>query len=509
MRFNDEKALTAINYYKAATTTTTPRTLTGDDLFDDDFGVGDYVEFVGTGNTYERDLFFTISTAIAATSYTGHWEKKYRTVYAAATVVDGTSDFSLTGDKDVTWDIKDVYFYSQLHMRYIIDTVNTPTEGGAFTKAKTGDNTIYIENGDTTTFQLMQAENDTNSWNAMERAHLSAIVDRLDHYLIYAQLEIESGGTIADNTYGSAIFNVWGGNDVACVFTNAVGGTLTLGSLDAGGYGYNGFDITSTFGVGHANARMAFQNYGDLNLYGSRIYSEANDISGTMDGRDCQLAKVNSFSPTLDATSDNLVILDTARGWLEFAAAGKTYYGVKYHGFTRFGVHRASGTWYDCEWMSDDWWIIDDRTDTFTFIGCSPKPLKVQFNQAATFYWKHRVNVIVRDESGDLVDGATVVCKDVDGDTIFTKTTDATGMIDEQEVIETQVVSSVGTYNIDGVDDDVRTPHTFTATYGTKSGSVEVDLCDSYREDAPLAITIYPIGKNILYDSTIYDSTIQ
>jgi len=514
MRFNDEKALTAINYYKAATTTTTSRSLNGDDLFDDDFGVGDYVEFIGTGNAYERDLFFTISTAIAATSYTGHWEYKYRDgAYVNATVVDGTSDFSLTGDKNVTWNVKDVYFFSQLHIRYIIDTVDTPTEGGAFTKAKTGDNTIYIENGDTVTFQLIQAENDTNGWNAMERVHSAGIVDRLDHYLIYAQLEIESGGTISDNTYGSAIFNVWGGNDVACLFTNAVGGTLTLGSLDAGGNGYNGFDITTTFGVGHANARMAFQNYGDLNLYGSRIYSEANDISGTMDGRDCQLARVNSFSPTLDSTSDNLVILDTSRGWLEFAAAGKTYYGIKYHGFTRFGVHRASGIWYDCEWMSDDWYLLDDNNsgNVFTFVDCSPKPLYVDFRYTSQwFYWKHRVNVIVRDESGDLVNGATVVCKDVDGNTVFTKTTDATGMIDEQEVIETQIQGpAVRDQLYLGVDDDVRTPHTITATYGSKTGSVKIDLSASYGSTNPLAIRVEPPQKNGFYDSTLYDVTIN
>jgi len=507
MRFNDEKALTGISHYKAATTTWTPRSVSGDDLFDDDFGVGDILVFIGTANTYERDLFFTIPTAIAATSYSGHWEYKYNAVWNVFAPTDGTSDLTTNGD--VVWDIKDAYFYSQLRVRYIIDAVDTPTEGGAFTKAKTGDNTIYIENGDDITYQLLQTENNTNSWNAMERAHSAAIVDRLDHYLIYAQLEIESGGRLYDNTYGSAIFNVYGGNDIACAFTNAVGGELHLGALDAGGYGRSSFDITSTFGVGHANARMAFYNYGDLNLYASRIWSESTNISGTMDGRNCQLGGVNSFNPTLDSTSVDLTILDTARGWLEFAAAGKTYYGVKYHGFTKFGVHRASGTWYDCEWMSDDWYLQDDRTSTFTFIDCSPKPDRVLFSQVANFYWKHRVNVQVLDESDNVVNGATVVCKDVDGATVFTKTTDASGMIDEQKVTEEQYTGTGTIYTGAGGGTDIMTPHTITATYGDKSGSIPVNICGSYSENSPIVITISPAGKNIFYDSTLYDTTVN
>jgi len=108
-----------------------------------------------------------------------------------------------------------------------------------------------------------------------------------------------------------------------------------------------------------------------------------------------------------------------------------------------------------------------------------------------------------------LVNGATVVCTDIDDVEIFSEATDATGMITEQEVIEEQYVGQGTIYTGAGGGTDIRTPHILTATYGTKTGFVEVNICNSYGEDSPLAITVSPAKKNALYDSIIYDTVIH
>ena len=475
MRFNDEKALTYIGYWDSVGSAYTARTPhTNCDLFSDTAVIGDWVLFKGTNNTYERDLFFTINTALAGAGVTGIWEFSHNGGgnWYTLTSVDGTSDLTTSGN--VTWDVANASYNAQLWVRYRI-TAGTITEGGHITKGKTGDNTLYIENADDTTFQLIKTAVNTGGWNCIDRPQSSAVVDRLDHYLIRCQMIIENGGRIADNTWGSAIFNVFGGNDVGCTFWVKAGGELQLGALNANGDGISPFDITTVFGQRHGNAKMAFYNDGTLKLYAGSIYSESTNISGTLDARNSTLYSINRFDPTMDADSHDLQIGSTARGWIEYAYS--TYYAVNFYGVPRMGTFRGDADFYDCKFYAG-WWLKNDSTNTLNFVGCSPKPNYLSLTRNnTTWLWKHRVNVSVRDENGDEIEDATVVCKDIDGVTVFTEETGATG-IDEQEVIEEQYTGTGTIYTGEGGDTDMRTPHTLTVSkdgYDFRTVKVTID----------------------------------
>lgn len=152
----DSKNATKVIHYKAATTTYTTRTITGDDLFDNDAGVGDFIAFQAPPAW--KDLTLSISTALVADAITLVWEYNRAQTgnWTTLTVVDGTRNLQDTGTKTVVFDPPDNWrdawstifagaTAGQPMIRCRITAVTNITEGGAFNATPTcGKNIVTV-----------------------------------------------------------------------------------------------------------------------------------------------------------------------------------------------------------------------------------------------------------------------------------------------------------------------------------------------------------------------------
>ena len=304
-------------------------------------------------------------------------------------------------------------------------------------------------------------------------------------FIIYTNLWIESGGKIDDFDAHLTIFNT-GGNGLNQQVYIASGGELELGDEVGGIHGYRGVQILVDY-YGHAAAALYWYNYGTMDLHSvtfDRTCSFNWYFYGNLEFADVQITGFRPvFKPT-STTFTNFWVNTMQR--LGDGTDDQTITSMHFKQVTSYiGVIRGDVTWIDCTIPNVQYY--DDRTQTHIFIDGNVEFSKINLGDGSSLYRKHTINVIVKDEStGALIEGATVIAKDVEGTQEFSVLTGADGRIAEQLV--TRYKAETGIYLANGTEDcNFMTPHTFTVS---KEGYADYEVPIDVNEPVYMTVAL-------------------
>lgn len=318
-----------IRFYNATTGTTVDRSLTGDDLFNDDIEVGDKICFSKTAEhnppAYMR---WNISQGLVADaielnwkyesgSYGGDWIQFYPD--------DHTNSFQSEGINETNWKYIDndgIYRYFNFCVEVV--SVTNPSEGGAFSNdTDIADGLVTIESGATVTrndlIDTAQAYNWSNlDWNPSSSWFTGGDTfpnEQRDgrNMVFYSGLKIESGATLQMSSMNLFFWS----NIARFGFPRIdVDGTWQLG-VESNDFAYDGVSVwTGTTGHPDSGHYMFLDSGGTLKCYNSELRRGTTSDFGTNDGtvyaNDCFIEEgylgwnEGGWSPTIYTSGEGI-----------------------------------------------------------------------------------------------------------------------------------------------------------------------------------------------------------
>lgn len=511
MRYNDKRDYYQVSFYDQSANTTTQRSVSAaDDMFSDTFAANDRYQFVTNNNASGASqykgfdkLYLSIDVALAGTGVTGKWQvnSKIGTTTTlrdipTGSITDATNGLTTTGTNlEVSFDLTDPIFgVGFTYICYTITAVTSPSEGGHLSaKPQCGDNTLYIENGDTKTPADVHTASVAGGWKITEY-HGSGNDSTTNNMRISAHICVESGGTFnvqrtnLENfirCQGRPIYGIWG-----------TGGTFNLGAKNTGQYYGSSLvqSAESATDAGFDFTNVIFNAYNSLIKFNSGSERKYCGFNANSTLENCV---VEAWRPSISGgTISNVTFygtdyLNLALGTYYDVTCSQQFTGIqsiRTYYVTPIILYRYDGNVYQCR---ESIWHLRDSTIRNTISATS-------FSVYGEIFEQKTVNIKVVDVDGNPISGATVLCRNNDGTTAFTTTTDANGVITEQNLT---TIKHVGpTY--------VKTEYGPFDFVISKTG-YRTNQIINYTPTDKINWTMELVaGDTVIYNSTIYSSTI-
>jgi len=503
--YNNWENTWAMYFYDASAGTFTARDKTTGDYFTNDCAVGDCLYICQPTAEVKnfKNIKFYIGTAFAATSVTFVWEyaSGSSTWTALPSLVDNTSDFSLTGERTVTWTVPSNWRYLgspnpglnyPFWVRCRITAIDTPTEGGAQSTQylQVGNNAIEVSGytlGTPCTFK--------NIYDADVAAGWGVVTNIGNFYKIDCNLQTALDGTatyIADTKIGIDV------NGLLYLYNN---GHIRFGK-DEGSYktryGCSYVGSYSAPFMYHINMKQlgtSFEAYSTSFIfpnYNRRVAFMAVDTTLV----NCSVSR---FSEFMVYAATNLILYNIylsngsyfSRPIPEGATVEKLTMYTSYVAYSLGAVAfdiilrdltTLPGTNLMRVWSNNIYRLVDCTLGarTVEWIGASVDTHRI--------YLEYSLGLTVVDVTGEPISGATVTVVDKNGDAVTGSpfTTDANGEIDAGDLLQYEIKHKVGSGTGSGsnyTDETLFTPHTVTITKTSFKTKVVKLTMDRRREE--------------------------
>ena len=483
------------------------------DFFSDSAAVGDCFYLLAYDVRAFRNLRIYVGTAFSATSVTFVWEYSSGLgVWSPLSNVVNGDAFKNTGQQDITWDIPRNWEQTSRHssgvnlpkqggwIRARISAIDTPTEGGAQSTqtVQVGRNLLVVTSG-SESFSSIRSSDVSNGWGITDATPSGTSIQ------LYASLTINSKATLADSNKAVEVIN--------SRITN--NGTITLGTYSSTyDYSYNGwFLYLKSFGYGgghdHFGGGGVYNFYGGIIrvLYPGRIgIFESSVIRDTLIEGYYQTFVCNNT--TIDRLRADSLVENRSTPNIITEMWTKSYFLLGQQQIANVTAENITASYVEA-------WSVYVARNIFlinpTLLNANP--LIVLFfalgggDHDVYFYTQFRFDLKVIDNEASAISGANVVIKDLDGETVFSGTTDGNGNISQQ--VLTQKISFFDDPNLSGgsvtktTPDSItyKTPHTVTISkkgYQTKTVKYTMDRRREEVEVLEPAIDVLtPMGERI------------
>ena len=498
--FDVAQNLSDMVFYDASGGTYTARNTTTGDYFDNDSAVGDYIAFSWDRGPWHT-LTVNVGTQLVADAITVVWEfQDSATVWTALdNVTDNTNAFQNAGSNTVVFDVPSSWHYQVYpglgglgwgylgcYIRARITAVTNISEGGAnVTDVISGGDWAININDAGTRLSDIQAADTAGSWGVTTTTG--------KYTAITSNISIVGGGEfyIRDNE-----FLEQGSNAKRTVFLKAANTLFQMGDATSG-YSegsmmlcwnnnglnpynylasnvniYNSILVKATggytdFSIGTGTSAIDIRNSVLATRTGNYMFASA---AGTLENVTIDL-RGNSWLYIYSSLTINNVILADVGGIL--AGAAMTLSNIDFGTSKKFNSTYASiKTLLNCNFDTSYTSQIDA-----SYAG-------------ATAIVKYTVSLTIVDEDGVAIDTPTVVLTNAEGTDVFSG------------VWSTDFDASVW-QEYGGVETDYN-PFTITvskAGYRTYTGVVTIDKKTDWD-------IVLDTGDTVIYDSTLYSSTI-
>ncbi len=437
-----------VYFFDSSAGTYTQRTSTGYDLLDDTFDDGDMMIFTADpGNELAPwcgGLRFDIATGIAASAYTYHWEYKnsvtgsWVTLGATHGFYDNTNGLSATGVNDIGfvmgklegWQRGSGDSTSISAIRFVIDSVDTPTEGGKMTTGKGIYNLTGSLSSDANfTFADLYSAETSGGWGTMTKVGNNT-------YVMYVPIDTTGAGTTLTTTNENIIFiapfRYWG-------MINNIN-TLTSGSFDSsnkcGKDGTNWYadKLGSTLGSTAPPAAVKLQ-CSTYNIYDSYFPKGKNRLDYVFIGADYVSATLNWYDNKFYYTWMNSI------GVGNIALVRNSFRKSNWERLDNGGVygltHQDSGmrTYDNNPFLVNESTLngaLDFRRNSIlNFLDCTFNNITYSGESNATINTRYSVLIRAIDASGNPISGATLTVANTTPTTVITATSNADGYFGE------------------------------------------------------------------------------
>lgn len=410
--WNQYKDFVYIEKYdaSAASFTEIDPTTTAFDYFTDDMTAGDYLALIATGNnrdTRRRNIKINVGTAVAATDVVIklQYDSSGGSSAVWTEIMDVTDYFTSTGEKTIEFDVPYPWPMTYSHamngrqgwvMRFLIESVDTPTEGGAQT-------TTTIQGGDNCfTVTAIGGANPVNDiYNYCVAAGLNLVTKNGSTYLVKNCWILVGGDDSSAVLSGTNV--VFDGCDSYVMLFKSVVVTWVGGvySINIGDYRYT--SAAYRYGIILTGVVGTFTNFA---LLQSGDGYSALQFGGTVTMNNC-LIYVKNANMTFSGGILNGVT--TAKGinlGPNFAVAYKVKCG-RIQPFYSGGVYT-----YESD-ITDDTLSTYSTYYTCAHVDCLSSGGRIKSGAGiATSWMPHQVlntyQAFIRDNSGNPVDGALV-----------------------------------------------------------------------------------------------------
>jgi hypothetical protein len=492
------------------------------DYFDDDAVVNDCIYFNGGNSPARRgkfkDLKVYVSTPFSASGVVFKWEYYNGSAWVdLSNVVDGTNGWTNTGEQTIKFDVPEDWTWVDVNgqkrtgwVRCRISSISGVSEGGANSnqKVQCGNNTIVITGySESTPCRLVDIyeEDVSNGWGVLKTTD----TDNKWGFLSLASITIGDGSMasyFAMRDKESLMF-------VHADFKSQANSFVTFGRLTANGTGYDGIMISFRYAVfddGH------FYMHGSMKIYGSLIMPNPNGHISPQFYRDVEMydsvfdvgfglgwssteydLKIRNciFKSGISLRAPHVLDIDGAKmpdGTLNLWMDGQIASGITANEIRFSSVWRpeneSPNNVYAINGVANSWNVSHILESGST-------------NKQSILNRQYYYDLLVQDVNGDPIESASVVCKDKNGDEVFSVNTDENGEI-ERQTITYKIYEK---HDIDGVQQDqteeIYSPHKITITkdgYITKEfvltfdqGRDEVETLELYvPPEAPAGINV-------------------